>query len=64
MMKTTQDSYTITINQIVRIKEMMHPGQNRLNQFQNGHLLAIIDFACPIFGNPCSMASPLLQNKI
>ena len=43
-MKTAQDSYTITIKQIVRFQERMHLEKFRLDQIQNGRLLAIIHF--------------------
>ena len=36
-MKTAQDSYTITIKQIVRFQERMHFGKFQLDQVQNGH---------------------------
>ena len=41
-MKTAQDSYTITIKQIVRFQERMHLKKIQLDQVQNGPLLAII----------------------
>ena len=41
-MKTAQDSYTITIKQIVRFQERMHLKIFQLDQVQNGPLLAII----------------------
>ena len=44
MMKTTQDSYTITIKQFVRFQERMHLEKFRLDQIQNGRLSAIIYF--------------------
>ena len=42
IMKTAQDSYTITIKQIVRFQERMHFEKFLLSQVQNGRLLAII----------------------
>ena len=42
IMKTAQDSYTITIKQIVRFQERMHLKIFQLDQVQNGPLLAII----------------------
>ena len=42
IMKTAQDSYTITIKQIVRFQERMHFEKFQLSQVQNGRLLAII----------------------
>ena len=44
IMKTAQDSYTITIKQIVRFQERMHFEKFRLDQIQNGRLSAIIHF--------------------
>ena len=44
IMKTAQDSYTITIKQIVRFQERMHFEKNRLDQIQNGRLSAIMQF--------------------
>ena len=41
-MKTAQDSYTITIEKIVRFKEEMHLEKCRRDKIQNGHLSAII----------------------
>ena len=43
-MKTAQDSYTITIKQIVRFQERMHFEKFQLDQFQNGRQSAIIHF--------------------
>ena len=42
IMKTAQDSYTITIKQIVRFQERMHFEKFQLDQVQNGHQSAII----------------------
>ena len=42
IMKTVQDSYTITIKQIVRFQERMHFEKFQLDQIQNGRLLTII----------------------
>ena len=36
IMKTAQDSYTITIKQIVRFQERMHLKKNQLDQVQDG----------------------------
>ena len=44
IMKTTQDSYTITIKQIVRFQEGMQFEKFQLDQIQNGGLKAIIHF--------------------
>ena len=44
IMKTAQDSYTITIKQIVRFQERMHFEKLRLDKIQNGRLSAIIHF--------------------
>ena len=43
-MKTAQDSYTITIKQIVRFQGRMHFEKNQLDQVQNGRQSAIIHF--------------------
>ena len=43
-MKTAQDSYTITIKQIVRFHERMHFEKNQLDQVQNTRRSAIIHF--------------------
>ena len=43
-MKTAQDSYTITIKQIVRLQERMHLKKIQLVQVQNGRQSAIIHF--------------------
>ena len=50
IMKTAQDSYTITIKQIVRFQERLHFGKNQLCQVQNGRLLAIIHLDRPDIG--------------
>ena len=44
IMKTAQDSYTITIKQIVRFQERMHLEKFRLDQIKKGRLSAIIHF--------------------
>ena len=44
IMKTAQDSYTITIKQIVRFQERMRFEKFQLDQVQNGRLSAIIHF--------------------
>ena len=44
IMKTAQDSYTITIKQIVRFQERMHFDKFQLHQVQNGRQLAITHF--------------------
>ena len=49
-MKTAQDSYTITIKQIVRFQERMHFEKFQLGQVQNGRLLAIIHLDRPDIG--------------
>ena len=43
-MKTAQDSYTITIKQIVRFQEMMHLEKFQLDQVQNSRQSPIIHF--------------------
>ena len=50
IMKTAQDSYTITIKQIVRFQERMHFEKIQLSQVQNGRLLAIIHLDRPDIG--------------
>ena len=51
IMKTAQDSYTITIKQIVRFhEERMHFEKLQLDQVQNGRLLAIIHLDRPDIG--------------
>ena len=39
--KTAQDSYTVTINQIIRFQERMHLEKIQFDQIQNGRLSAI-----------------------
>ena len=43
-MKTAQDIYTITIKQIVRLKERMYFEKNHFVKVQNGRQSAIIHF--------------------
>ena len=43
-MKTAQDSYTITIKQIVRFQEGMHLEKFQVDKIKNGRLSAIIHF--------------------
>ena len=50
IMKTAQDSYTITIKQIVRFQESMHFEKNQLDQVQNDRLLAIVYLDRPDIG--------------
>ena len=50
IMKTAQDSYTITIKQIGRFQERMHFEKIQLSQVQNGRLLAIIHLDRPDIG--------------
>ena len=50
IMKTAQDSYTITIKQIVRFEERMHFEKFQLDQVQNSRLLAIIHLDRPDIG--------------
>ena len=49
-MKTAQDSYTITIKQIVRFQERMHFEKFQHNQSQNGCLSAFIHLNKPDIG--------------
>ena len=46
-MKTAEDSYTITIKQIVRFQERMHFEKCQVDKIQNGRLLAIIHLDRP-----------------
>ena len=46
-MKTAQDSYTITIKQIVRFQERMHLEKFQFEKIQNGRPLAIIHLVRP-----------------
>ena len=46
-MKTAQDSYTITIKQIVRFQERMHLEKFQVDKIQNGRLSAIIHLDRP-----------------
>ena len=50
IMKTAQDSYTITIKQIVRFQERLHFEKIQLDQVKNGRLLAIIHLDMPDIG--------------
>ena len=50
IMKTTKDSYTITIKQIVRLQERMHFEKFQLDQIQNGRLSAISHLDRPDIG--------------
>ena len=46
-MKTAQDSYTITIKQIVRFQERMHLENIQVDKIKNGRLSAIIHLDRP-----------------
>ena len=46
-MKTAQDSYTITIKQIVSFQERMHLKKFQVDKIQNGRLSAIIHLDRP-----------------
>ena len=46
-MKTAQDSYTITIKQIVRFQERMHLEKFQVDKIQNGRPSAIIHLDRP-----------------
>ena len=50
IMKSAQESYTITIKQIVRFQERMHFEKFQHDQVQNGRLLAIIHLDRPDIG--------------
>ena len=64
IMKTAQDSYTITIKQIVRFQERMRLEKFRVDKIQNGRLLAIIHLDRPDIAeyheNCSKIATPLL----
>ena len=49
-MKTAQDSYTITIKQIVSFQERMRLEKFQVDKIQNGRLLAIIHLYRPDIG--------------
>ena len=46
-MKTAQDSYTITIKQIVGFQARMHLEKFQVDKIKNGRLLAIIHLGRP-----------------
>ena len=46
-MRTAQDSYTITIKQIVRFQERMHLKKFHFDKIKNGRLSAIIHLNRP-----------------
>ena len=46
-MKTAQDSYTITIKQIVRFQERMHLEKFKVDKIENGRPSAIIHIDRP-----------------
>ena len=52
-MKTAQDSYTITIKQIVRFQERMHFEKIQLDQVQVAANQPLFTFTWPLFGKPC-----------
>ena len=47
IIKTAQDSYTITIKQIVRFQEMMHLEKFQVDKILNGRLSVIIHLDRP-----------------
>ena len=49
-MKTAQDSYTITVKQIVRFHERMHLEKFQHDKIQNGRISAIIHLDRPDIG--------------
>ena len=53
IMKTAQDSYTITIKQIERFQRRMYFEKIQLDQIQNSRLSAIIHLDRPDIGKPC-----------
>ena len=60
-MKTAQDSYTITIKQIVRFQERMHLENFQVDKIKNGRLSAIIHLDRP---DRLKIATPLISNKL
>ena len=46
-MKTAEDSYTITVKQIVRFQERMHLEKFQVDQIKNGRPSAIIHLDSP-----------------
>ena len=62
-MKTAQDSYTITIKQIVRFQGRMHLEKFEVDKIKHGRLLAVIHLDRPDIANitkPLKIATPLL----
>ena len=53
IMKTAQDSYTITIKQIVRFQERMHFEKFQLDQVQKAAFWPLFTLTGLIFGKPC-----------
>ena len=49
-MKAAQDSYTITMKQIIRFQERMHLEKFQFDEIQNGRLSAIIHLDRPDIG--------------
>ena len=47
IMKTAQDTYNITIRQIVRFRERMHPEKFQVDKIQNGRLSTFIHLDRP-----------------
>ena len=64
-MKTAQDSYTITIKQIVRFQERMHLEKFQVDKIKNGRLSAIIHLDRPDLRNIMNTAqdSYTINNK-
>ena len=60
IMKTAQDSYIITIKQIVRFQERMHLEKFQVDKIKNGRLSAIIYFHMPNILQTVLDVSPLL----
>ena len=50
IMKTAQDSYSITLKQIVRLQDRVHLEKFQVDQIQNGRLLANIHLDWPDIG--------------
>ena len=58
IMKTAQDSYTITIKQIVRLQERMHLEKFKVDKIQNGRPSAILNSRSRRFERNKNVSSP------
>ena len=57
-MKTAQDSYTITIDQIIRFQDRIHLEKFQVDNIKNGRLSAIIHLP-----GPAEVAGPLFSQN-